>query len=89
MERYSRTKKIGEEMVLKANGQNGLLTASLRPCKLYGEGDVELTKHMVEAAERGSAKYWFVLFPYKKVVLLQSLGAVPTYRDARILILSY
>lgn len=54
---YSKTKKIGEELVLKANGQNGLLTTAIRLCTLFGEGDRVLTKHSVEMARDGRAKY--------------------------------
>ncbi|TVY73574.1 Sterol-4-alpha-carboxylate 3-dehydrogenase [Lachnellula suecica] len=54
---YARTKKIGEEFVLKANGQNGLLPTAIRLCTLFGEGDRVLTKHMVEMVQDGRAKY--------------------------------
>jgi sterol-4alpha-carboxylate 3-dehydrogenase (decarboxylating) len=54
---YSKTKKIGEELVLKANGQNGLLTTAIRLCTLFGEGDRVLTKHMIELAQDGRARY--------------------------------
>jgi sterol-4alpha-carboxylate 3-dehydrogenase (decarboxylating) len=54
---YSRTKKIGEELVLAANGKNGLLTTAIRLCTLFGKGDRVLTKHMIEMAQDGRAKY--------------------------------
>jgi len=54
---YSRTKKIGEELVLKANGQNGLLTTAIRLCTLFGEGDRVLTKHTFQLAQSGRTKY--------------------------------
>ena len=54
---YSMTKKIGEEMVLKENGKRGLLTTAIRLCTLFGEGDVVLTKHTMELARKGQAKY--------------------------------
>jgi sterol-4alpha-carboxylate 3-dehydrogenase (decarboxylating) len=54
---YSKTKKIGEELVLKSNGQNGLFTTAIRLCTLFGEGDRVLTKHSIEMARDGRAKY--------------------------------
>jgi sterol-4alpha-carboxylate 3-dehydrogenase (decarboxylating) len=55
---YTRTKKIGEELVLRANNKNGLLTTALRLCTLFGEGDRALTKHAVELAQDGRARYY-------------------------------
>lgn len=54
---YSRTKKIGEEMVLTANGNNGLHTAAIRPCTIFGECDRVLTKHSIEMVHDGRAKF--------------------------------
>lgn len=54
---YSRTKKVGEELALEANGKNGLHTTALRPCTLFGECDRVLTKHAVEMAEDGRARF--------------------------------
>jgi len=54
---YSRTKKVGESLVLSANGQNGLLTVAIRLCTLFGEGDLALTKSMIEVVQNGRAKY--------------------------------
>ncbi|KAF4636039.1 hypothetical protein G7Y89_g2053 [Cudoniella acicularis] len=51
------TKKIGEKLVLKANGQNGLLTTAIRLCTIFGEGGQVLTKQMVEMAQGGRARY--------------------------------
>ncbi|KAH8719448.1 3-beta hydroxysteroid dehydrogenase/isomerase family-domain-containing protein [Phaeosphaeriaceae sp. PMI808] len=54
---YSRTKKVGEELALQANGKNGLHTAALRLCTLFGECDRVLTKHAVEMSEDGRARF--------------------------------
>ncbi|OAK97452.1 putative sterol-4-alpha-carboxylate 3-dehydrogenase, decarboxylating [Phaeosphaeriaceae sp. SRC1lsM3a] len=54
---YARTKRIGEELVLRANGNNGLHTLALRPCTLFGECDRVLTKHAVEMSEDGRARF--------------------------------
>lgn len=44
---YSHTKAVAEELILKANRQNGLLTCIIRPASLFGEGDNLLTGNMV------------------------------------------
>ncbi|ORX93674.1 putative sterol-4-alpha-carboxylate 3-dehydrogenase, decarboxylating [Clohesyomyces aquaticus] len=54
---YSRSKQIGEELVLSANGKNGLRTAALRPCTIFGEGDRVLTKHCIDMVNDGRAKF--------------------------------
>lgn len=36
MDVYNETKTKAEELVLKANGQNGLLTVALRPAGIFG-----------------------------------------------------
>lgn len=36
---YGETKSLAEQMVLKANGKQGLLTCAIRPLGVYGEGD--------------------------------------------------
>ena len=41
----------------RETGQNGLLTTAIRLCTIFGEGDRVLTKHMVEIAQNGRAKY--------------------------------
>jgi len=54
---YSKTEKIGEELVLNANGQIGLLTTAIRLCTLFGEEDRVLTRHAIEMARDGRAKH--------------------------------
>lgn len=54
---YSKTKKIGEQLALGANGKHGLHTAALRLCTLFGECDRVLTKHAVEMSEDGRARF--------------------------------
>lgn len=54
---YAKTKSIGEGLVLRANRQKGLLTTAIRLTTLFGEGDVVLTKHILESAKTGKIKY--------------------------------
>lgn len=49
---YSHTKAVAEEIILAANGKHGLLTTSIRPASLFGEGDLLLTPNMVEAGRK-------------------------------------
>jgi sterol-4alpha-carboxylate 3-dehydrogenase (decarboxylating) len=36
MDPYNETKALAEQMVIAANGQNGLMTVALRPASIYG-----------------------------------------------------
>jgi sterol-4alpha-carboxylate 3-dehydrogenase (decarboxylating) len=59
-EQYSHTKALAEKIVLTANRENGvMLTASIRPSTLYGEGDGILTTTLTNQALTGRAKYRF------------------------------
>lgn len=44
-------------MVLKANGENGLLTCCIRPSSLFGPGDRLLVPSLVAAARAGKSKF--------------------------------
>ncbi len=50
---YPATKAEAERLVLAANGQDGLLTVSLRPHLIYGPGDPHLFPRIIERARRG------------------------------------
>ncbi|OBZ78021.1 Sterol-4-alpha-carboxylate 3-dehydrogenase, decarboxylating [Grifola frondosa] len=50
---YNETKAIAETAVLKANGQDGLNTASLRVAGLFGPGDRVTIPAFMEVLERG------------------------------------
>lgn len=54
---YSATKAEGEALVLKANGENGLLTCCIRPSSLFGPGDRLLVPSLVAAARAGKSKF--------------------------------
>ncbi|XP_021729555.1 3beta-hydroxysteroid-dehydrogenase/decarboxylase-like isoform X2 [Chenopodium quinoa] len=54
---YSATKAEGEALVLKANGEKGLLTCSLRPSGIFGPGDKLLVPSLVDAARAGKSKF--------------------------------
>jgi sterol-4alpha-carboxylate 3-dehydrogenase (decarboxylating) len=49
---YSHTKAVAEKMILKANKQNGLRTASIRPATLFGEGDLMLWPNLTELGRK-------------------------------------
>ncbi|KAF2875745.1 hydroxysteroid dehydrogenase [Massariosphaeria phaeospora] len=44
---YSHTKAVAEDLIIKANRTHGLLTTSIRPASLFGEGDRLLTGNMI------------------------------------------
>lgn len=50
---YPATKAQAERLILDANGQDGLLTASLRPHLIYGPGDPHLFPRIIDRARRG------------------------------------
>lgn len=55
---YSHTKALAEDLVLGANRKNGdMLTVSLRPSGLFGEGDPMTVRPMVDSAASGKYKY--------------------------------
>lgn len=58
-EAYNHTKALAEDLVLAANRKNNsnMLTVSLRPSGLFGEGDPTAVKTMVDAAASGKYKY--------------------------------
>jgi sterol-4alpha-carboxylate 3-dehydrogenase (decarboxylating) len=56
-EYYTHTKAVAEEMVLKANGKDGMLTASIRAALLFGEGDTTSTPQLIENARSGKGKF--------------------------------
>ena len=47
----------GEQLVLEANGTDGLATVALRPSGIFGEGDPLFVPVMVENAKAGKLKY--------------------------------
>ena len=53
---YSATKAEGEQLVIKSNGVNGLLTCCIRPSSIFGPGDMLLTPSLVDAARAGKSK---------------------------------
>ncbi|XP_010417411.1 PREDICTED: 3beta-hydroxysteroid-dehydrogenase/decarboxylase isoform X2 [Camelina sativa] len=54
---YSATKAEGEELIMKANGRNGLLTCCIRPSSIFGPGDRLLVPSLVAAARAGKSKF--------------------------------
>jgi len=45
---YSKTKKLAEESILKANGKNGLLTSALRPHLIWGPEDPHFIPRLIQ-----------------------------------------
>jgi sterol-4alpha-carboxylate 3-dehydrogenase (decarboxylating) len=52
---YSHTKGLAEELVLAANGLNGVRTVSVRPSAVFGERDLLMTKAALTRAYAGKA----------------------------------
>jgi 2-alkyl-3-oxoalkanoate reductase len=50
---YPKTKALAEQKVMAANGQQGLLTVSLRPHLIWGPGDPHLIPRIIERAKKG------------------------------------
>lgn len=50
---YSHTKALAEQVVLKANGKEGLLTVALRPHLIWGPRDTQLLPRLINRAKSG------------------------------------
>ena len=50
---YPHTKALAEQAVLRANGQQGLLTCALRPHLIWGPRDAHLVPRLFDRARRG------------------------------------
>lgn len=50
---YPKSKALAEQEVMAANGQQGLLTVSLRPHLIWGPGDPHLVPRIIERARQG------------------------------------
>ncbi|KAG2194969.1 hypothetical protein INT47_002825 [Mucor saturninus] len=48
---------VCEQEVLKANGDKGLLTCTIRPSAIFGPGDRQLIPGMLEVCERGQHRF--------------------------------
>jgi nucleoside-diphosphate-sugar epimerase len=53
---YPRSKALAEQMILKANGQGGLLTCALRPHLIWGPGDQHLIPRLLDRARQGQLR---------------------------------
>lgn len=57
-EYYSHTKAVAESRVLEANRKYGnMLTCSIRPSGIFGEGDVQVLPEMLKVLEEGKHKW--------------------------------
>ena len=50
---YSHTKGVAERIALAANGKSGMLTVSIRPAGIFGEGDNQFLPGLLEAYHTG------------------------------------
>jgi len=50
---YPHSKALAEQMVLRANGDGGLMTCAIRPHLIWGPGDRQLVPRLWERARRG------------------------------------
>jgi nucleoside-diphosphate-sugar epimerase len=53
---YPHTKALAEQMVLRANGEGGLLTCALRPHLIWGPRDQHLIPRLIQRARRGQLR---------------------------------
>ncbi|BGP09222.1 Sterol-4-alpha-carboxylate 3-dehydrogenase, decarboxylating [Rhodotorula toruloides] len=54
---YNATKAKAEQIVLEANGKNGLLTVALRPAGIFGPGDRQAVPGMMDVLKTGKTKF--------------------------------
>jgi len=57
MDAYNESKAKAEQMVLEANGKQGLLTVALRPAGIFGPGDRQVMHGIHQVYERGQTHY--------------------------------
>lgn len=50
---YHIGKAIADQLVLDANNRNGIRTATIRPTAMYGEGDWQMTRDVLDVLDRG------------------------------------
>ncbi|KAL2126597.1 hypothetical protein VTI74DRAFT_568 [Chaetomium olivicolor] len=73
-EHYAHTKAIAETLVLNANRVGGLLTASIRPTTIHGEGDLLVTSNLCRTAYTGRA--WLQFGDGKNLMDITYVGNV-------------
>ncbi|QRV97624.1 3-beta hydroxysteroid dehydrogenase/isomerase family protein [Ceratobasidium sp. AG-Ba] len=57
MDAYNETKAEAEKLVLNANGEKGLLTVAIRPAGIFGPGDRQVMKGLMEVVKNGQTKF--------------------------------
>ncbi|KAI9051962.1 hypothetical protein LZ554_004217 [Drepanopeziza brunnea f. sp. 'monogermtubi'] len=55
---YHIAKALADKIVLQANGKGGILTCTIRPTALYGEGDGQMVGPVIQALEDGYTGMW-------------------------------
>ena len=55
---YSHTKGVADDLVLASNRKDGsgMMTVSIRPASMFGEGDIETLSKMIQVAAMGKTK---------------------------------
>jgi len=57
MDAYNESKAKAEELVLAANGKDGLSTVALRPAGIFGPGDRQVMQGLFEVYQRGQTHF--------------------------------
>ncbi|CAE6420558.1 hypothetical protein ACGC1H_006615 [Rhizoctonia solani] len=57
MDAYNETKAEAEKLVLAANGVNGLLTVAIRPAGIFGPGDRQVMKGLMDVVANGQTRF--------------------------------
>ncbi|KAI0314026.1 C-3 sterol dehydrogenase [Amylostereum chailletii] len=57
LDAYNESKLKAEELVLAANGKDGLLTVALRPAGIFGPGDRQAIVGMLEVLKKGQSHF--------------------------------
>ncbi|KWU43747.1 3-beta hydroxysteroid dehydrogenase/isomerase [Rhodotorula sp. JG-1b] len=57
LDAYNETKAKAEQIVLEANGKDGLLTVAIRPAGIFGPGDRQAVPGVMEVMKSGKTKF--------------------------------
>ncbi|GAA5871146.1 hypothetical protein JCM3774_006805 [Rhodotorula dairenensis] len=57
LDAYNETKAKAEQIVLEANGKDGLLTVAIRPAGIFGPGDRQAVPGVMEVLKSGKTKF--------------------------------
>ncbi|GAA5987372.1 hypothetical protein JCM10908_001930 [Rhodotorula pacifica] len=57
LDAYNETKAKAEQIILEANGKDGLLTVAIRPAGIFGPGDRQAVPGVMEVLKSGKTKF--------------------------------